>query len=159
MRLKALSPLSSALPTEAPVSLERLLARHVELQHTATRRQVATMATHTQCPNTKPRLQALSADDEETGAYRAEVKRKRRAPGASTDHAELHGPLLTRRATTLLPQKRGDLLVRDHFLKGLARSHALKCAPLDEHLGAIGYAIAVLVDSLARRSRASHGRA
>jgi len=79
VRLRAVSPLSSTLPTDAPVSLERLLARHVELQHTATRRQIATMAANTQCPNTKPRLQALSADDEETGEYRTEVKRKRRS--------------------------------------------------------------------------------
>jgi cytochrome P450/NADPH-cytochrome P450 reductase len=78
VRLRAVSPLSSTLPVDTPVALGRLLAHHVELQHTATRKQIATLAEHTQCPNTKPRLAALAADDEETGAYRTEVKRKRR---------------------------------------------------------------------------------
>jgi cytochrome P450/NADPH-cytochrome P450 reductase len=79
VRLHAVSPLSSTLPVDTPVALGRLLAHHVELQHTATRKQIATMAEHTQCPNTKPRLEALAADDEDTGAYRTEVKRKRRS--------------------------------------------------------------------------------
>jgi cytochrome P450/NADPH-cytochrome P450 reductase len=78
VRLRAVSPLSSTLPVDTPVALGRLLAHHVELQHTATRKQIATLAEHTQCPNTKPRLLALAADDDETGAYRTEVKRKRR---------------------------------------------------------------------------------
>jgi cytochrome P450 / NADPH-cytochrome P450 reductase len=67
------------LPVDTPVALGRLLAHHVELQHTATRKQIATMAEHTQCPNTKPRLLGLAADDEDAGAYRTEVKRKRRS--------------------------------------------------------------------------------
>ncbi len=78
VRLRAVSPLSSTLPVDTPVALGRLLAHHVELQHTATRKQIATLAEHTQCPNTKPHLLALTAGDDETGAYRTEVKRKRR---------------------------------------------------------------------------------
>ncbi|HEX3467008.1 MAG TPA: cytochrome P450 [Candidatus Elarobacter sp.] len=78
VRLRAVSPVSSTLPVDTPVALGRLLARHVELQHPATRKQIATMAEHTQCPDTKPRLLALAAGDEATGAYRTEVKRKRR---------------------------------------------------------------------------------
>ena len=39
----------------------------------------ATLAEHTQCPNTKPRLEALAADDTDTSPYRTEVKRKRRS--------------------------------------------------------------------------------
>ncbi|HEV2740201.1 MAG TPA: cytochrome P450 [Candidatus Elarobacter sp.] len=79
VRLSAASSRPAALPVDTPVSLERLLAHHVELQHPATRKQIATLAEHTQCPNTKPRLEALAADDTETSAYRTEVKRKRRS--------------------------------------------------------------------------------
>jgi cytochrome P450 / NADPH-cytochrome P450 reductase len=79
VRLSAASSRPAALPVDAPVPLERLLAHHVELQHPATRKQIATLAEHTQCPNTKPRLEALAADDTDASAYRAEVKRKRRS--------------------------------------------------------------------------------
>ncbi len=79
VRLSAASPRPATLPVETPVSLERLLAHHVELQHPATRKQIATLAEHTKCPNTKPRLEALAADDTDTSAYRTEVKRKRRS--------------------------------------------------------------------------------
>lgn len=79
VRLTPASSRPPALPVDTPVSLERLLAHHVELQHPATRKQIATLAEHTKCPNTKPRLEALTADDTDTSAYRAEVKRKRRS--------------------------------------------------------------------------------
>ena len=36
-----------------------LLADYVELQAVATRKQMQTMAEHTRCPMTKPKLQAL----------------------------------------------------------------------------------------------------
>jgi cytochrome P450/NADPH-cytochrome P450 reductase len=62
-----------------PVALERLLAHHVELQHTATRKQIAILAEHTQCPVTKPKLLALAADDADSDAYMTEIKRKRRS--------------------------------------------------------------------------------
>ena len=78
VQLRAVSPLSATLPVDAPISLGRLLSRYVELQHPATRKQIATLAEHTQCPNTKPALLALTADDDESGAYRTEIKRKRR---------------------------------------------------------------------------------
>ncbi|HZX69110.1 MAG TPA: flavodoxin domain-containing protein, partial [Candidatus Elarobacter sp.] len=79
VRLRALSPRASALPVDTPVSAVRLLARYVELQHTATRKQIETLAAHTQCPNTKPRLVALGEDDGEESVYKREVKRKRRS--------------------------------------------------------------------------------
>jgi cytochrome P450/NADPH-cytochrome P450 reductase len=79
VRLTPASSRPPALPVDTPVSLERLLAHHVELQHPATRKQIATLAENTKCPNTKPRLEALAADDTDTSAYRAEVKRKRRS--------------------------------------------------------------------------------
>lgn len=87
VRLRALSPRTTTLPVDRPVPVERLLAHYVDLGHTATRKQVATLAEHTQCPNTKPKLQALSAGDAESdmdagagaSGYISEVKRKRRS--------------------------------------------------------------------------------
>ncbi|MDB5070317.1 MAG: cytochrome [Candidatus Eremiobacteraeota bacterium] len=79
IRLRALSPRTTTLPVDRPVSVERLLAHYVELGHTATRKQVATLAEHTQCPNTKPKLLGLAADDADASAYISEVKRKRRS--------------------------------------------------------------------------------
>jgi cytochrome P450/NADPH-cytochrome P450 reductase len=79
VRLSAASSRPPSLPVDTPVSLERLLAHHVELQHPATRKQIAVLAEHTQCPNTKPRLAALAADDADSSAYMTDVKRKRRS--------------------------------------------------------------------------------
>jgi cytochrome P450/NADPH-cytochrome P450 reductase len=79
VRLRATSSRSASLPVDTPVALERLLAHHVELQHTATRKQIATLAEHTQCPITKPKLLALAAEDADSDAYMTEVKRKRRS--------------------------------------------------------------------------------
>jgi len=79
VRLSAASSRPPALPVDSPVSLARLLAHYVELQHPATRKQIATLAEQTKCPNTKPRLEALAADDTDTSPYRTEVKRKRRS--------------------------------------------------------------------------------
>lgn len=79
VRLRALSARTTTLPVGTPVAVERLLAHYVELQHTATRKQVAILAEHTQCPNTKPGLQALAAENPDSDTYLTEVKRKRRS--------------------------------------------------------------------------------
>ncbi|HEY0394852.1 MAG TPA: cytochrome P450 [Candidatus Elarobacter sp.] len=79
VRLRAAGARAAALPLDVPVAVDRLLAHYVELQHVATRKQVAILAEHTQCPNTKPKLLALAADEAESDAYRNEVKRKRRS--------------------------------------------------------------------------------
>ncbi len=79
VRLSAASSRPPSLPVDTPVSLARLLAHHVELQHPATRKQIATLAEHTECPNTRPRLEALAADEAESSAYITDVKRKRRS--------------------------------------------------------------------------------
>jgi len=79
VRLSAASSRPAALPVDTPVALARLLAHYVELQHPATRKQIATLAAHTQCPNTKPRLEALASDDTDASAYMTDVKRKRRS--------------------------------------------------------------------------------
>ncbi|HEY0615151.1 MAG TPA: cytochrome P450 [Candidatus Elarobacter sp.] len=79
VQLRALSPRAPALPVGTPVAVDRLLAHYVELQHTATRKQIEIMAQHTQCPNTRPRLQTLADDDGENSPYKTEVKRRRRS--------------------------------------------------------------------------------
>jgi cytochrome P450/NADPH-cytochrome P450 reductase len=61
------------LPVGAPLSVDKLLTDFVELQGVATRKQVETLAEHTRCPVTKPKLQAMAGED----AYRAEVYGKR----------------------------------------------------------------------------------
>ena len=61
------------LPVGVPVSISKLLTDFVELQGVATRKQIETLAEHTRCPVTKPKLQALAGED----SYRAEVYNKR----------------------------------------------------------------------------------
>jgi len=61
------------LPVGAPISISKLLTDFVELQSVATRKHVETLAEHTRCPVTQPKLQALAAE----GGYRAEVYGKR----------------------------------------------------------------------------------
>ncbi len=61
------------LPVGVTLSIAKLLTDFVELQQVATRKQIETLAEHTRCPVTRPKLQAL-LDDE---AYRAEVFNQR----------------------------------------------------------------------------------
>jgi cytochrome P450/NADPH-cytochrome P450 reductase len=69
----------ASLPLDVTLSVRRLLMHYVELQQVATRKQIATMAEHTQCPNSKPQLQKLAADDDDASAYKNEVKAKRKS--------------------------------------------------------------------------------
>src|SRR6185436_9274144 len=65
----------ASLPVDEAIAVHRLLSEFVELQHPATRKQIQTMAQHTRCPFTRPRLEALL--DEER--YRAEILAKRKS--------------------------------------------------------------------------------
>jgi cytochrome P450/NADPH-cytochrome P450 reductase len=65
----------AALPVGEAVATHRLLSDFVELQHPATRKQIQTMAQHTRCPFTRPKLEALL--DEER--FRAEILAKRKS--------------------------------------------------------------------------------
>ncbi len=68
------------LPVDKPMRLFFLLSDYVELQEVASRKQIQTMAQHTRCPHTRPRLEALSSDTEIAQAkYRHEVFAKRRS--------------------------------------------------------------------------------
>ncbi len=61
------------LPVGVAVSVSKLLTDFVELQSTATRKHVETLAEHTRCPVTKPKLQALAGEE----SYRAEIYGRR----------------------------------------------------------------------------------
>ncbi|MET8136509.1 cytochrome P450 [Streptomyces sp. NPDC006290] len=53
------------LPVGTPVTAGLLLSEFLELQDVATRSQIQTLAEYTQCPWTRPQLQAYTADTEE----------------------------------------------------------------------------------------------
>ncbi|MDI1284797.1 MAG: cytochrome P450 [Reyranella sp.] len=65
----------AALPVGEAISVHRLLSDFVELQLPATRKQIQTMAQHTRCPFTRPKLEALL--EEET--FRSEMLAKRKS--------------------------------------------------------------------------------
>ena len=60
------------LPTGAAVSAAKLLTDQVELQAVASRKDVSTLARYTECPKSKPALEALAGDD-----YKSAVQQKR----------------------------------------------------------------------------------
>ena len=65
----------ASLPVDEAIAVHRLLSDFVELQHPATRKQIQTMAQHTRCPFTRPKLEALLAEE----TFRAEVLAKRKS--------------------------------------------------------------------------------
>lgn len=68
------------LPTDQPIQVFRLLGDYVELQDVASRKQIETMAQHTRCPHTRPKLEALAVDgDSVTSKYRIDVFAKRKS--------------------------------------------------------------------------------
>jgi cytochrome P450/NADPH-cytochrome P450 reductase len=80
IRLKVAEGRRAQLPAGEPVSVGRLLTDFVELQQTATRKQIQIMADHTRCPVTKPKLLGLVGDDADAGErYRSEILAKRKS--------------------------------------------------------------------------------
>jgi cytochrome P450/NADPH-cytochrome P450 reductase len=80
VRLQAAPGRKTALPVDQVIAVDRLLGDYVELQDVATRKQIATLAAHTECPFTKPKLAALSgSDDASQATYKAEVLHKRKS--------------------------------------------------------------------------------
>ncbi|MEV6760044.1 cytochrome P450 [Streptomyces sp. NPDC051105] len=66
------------LPVGTPVTAGLLLTEFLELQDVATRTQVRILAQHTECPWTRPQLQAYTADTEEAEErYQNEILGKR----------------------------------------------------------------------------------
>lgn len=80
VRLQAQPGRKAALPVDEVIAVDRLLGDYVELQDVATRKQIAQLAAHTECPFTKPKLAALSGADETSAAlYKSEVLHKRKS--------------------------------------------------------------------------------
>ncbi|WP_406102802.1 cytochrome P450 [Streptomyces sp. NBC_01003] len=66
------------LPVGTPVTAGLLLTEFLELQDVATRSQIQTLAEHTECPWTRPQLQAYTADTAESEErYQTEILGKR----------------------------------------------------------------------------------
>jgi cytochrome P450/NADPH-cytochrome P450 reductase len=76
VRLHATGHRKTFLPAGQTIPVARLLGDYVELQDVATRKQIETLAAHTECPWTRPRLAALASD--ETG-YKDEVMARRKS--------------------------------------------------------------------------------
>lgn len=74
--LRAQDGRKGILPIDQPLQVFRLLGDYVELQDVASRKQIETMARHTRCPHTRPKLEALANDSEK---YRADVFTKRKS--------------------------------------------------------------------------------
>jgi cytochrome P450/NADPH-cytochrome P450 reductase len=72
IRIQASAGDHSQLPVDTPLSVHRLLAQILELQSVASRRDVAALARHTECPHSGPKLKALAEDD-----YKSKVQQKR----------------------------------------------------------------------------------
>jgi cytochrome P450 / NADPH-cytochrome P450 reductase len=74
IRLRRRGARKGFLPVDEAITVARLLGEQVELQEVATRKQIQSMAEHTECPFTRPKLQALGGDDESSaGRYREAV--------------------------------------------------------------------------------------
>ncbi|MEQ8858828.1 MAG: cytochrome P450 [Pseudomonadales bacterium] len=68
----------SPFPKDTAVSVRRLAEVYGELQNVASRKDVATLAAHTECPDTRAKLEALAAPAGNDGdAYRSEVLTRR----------------------------------------------------------------------------------
>ncbi|MEM9967892.1 MAG: cytochrome P450 [Pseudomonadota bacterium] len=72
LRITSSAQEHSQLPTDTPISINRLLSQMLELQSVASRRDVTTLARYTECPRSKPSLAALADAD-----YKANVQQKR----------------------------------------------------------------------------------
>ncbi|MFK7751545.1 MAG: bifunctional cytochrome P450/NADPH--P450 reductase [Sedimentitalea sp.] len=72
LRLRSSAAEHSQLPVGTAMSAARLLTDLVELQSPASRKDIATLARHTECPKSAPALQALAGD-----GYKGDVQQKR----------------------------------------------------------------------------------
>ncbi|MEL6966700.1 MAG: cytochrome P450 [Pseudomonadota bacterium] len=79
----------SQLPTGQPISLARLLGQYVELQAVASRKDMAVLARHTECPRTKPDIEALAGDHYREGVF----SKKRSALDILFEHPACELPL------------------------------------------------------------------
>ena len=76
IRLRLRPGRKSFVPVDQTIRLSRLLGDYVELQDVATRKQIESMALHTECPFTRPKLLALAGDE---GRYKDAVLASRKS--------------------------------------------------------------------------------
>ncbi|MGB0410636.1 MAG: bifunctional cytochrome P450/NADPH--P450 reductase [Pikeienuella sp.] len=69
IKLSANTDGHSQLPTGRPISVRRLLTEALELQTVASRKDVQALAHHTECPRSKPALEALAGDGYRDGVF------------------------------------------------------------------------------------------
>lgn len=80
IRLHKKTDRKSPLPVDEIITVSNLLKKYVELQDIATRKQIATLASYTQCPPEKQKLEALSGNDETSSTlYKTEVLEKHKS--------------------------------------------------------------------------------
>jgi cytochrome P450 / NADPH-cytochrome P450 reductase len=80
VRLKTTGGRHAPFPVDRPLPVRRILSDYVELQAVATRKQIETMAENTRCPKTKPELEKLAAEPQDSvDAYRTEIFIKRKS--------------------------------------------------------------------------------
>lgn len=80
IKINSASGMRSPFPSGSTFSVKRLAEKYGELQAVASRKDVALLATHTNCPHSKPQLEALAAPaSENNDLYRKEVFLKRKS--------------------------------------------------------------------------------
>lgn len=80
IRIESRSQMRGPFPSGSTFSVRRLAERYGELQAVATRKDISVLATHTHCPDSKPKLEALAAPEKDgVDLYRREVQAKRKS--------------------------------------------------------------------------------
>lgn len=78
LRIRQVGGRATHLPLDQAISVHELLSVYVELQDTATRKQLRALALATGCPYTRRELAKLAGDDEANDRYRTHVLEPRR---------------------------------------------------------------------------------
>ena len=80
IRIESRSQMRGPFPSGSTFSVRRLAERYGELQAVATRKDISVLASYTQCPDSKPKLEALAASEKDgVDLYRREVQAKRKS--------------------------------------------------------------------------------
>ena len=80
IRIESRSQMRGPFPSGSTFSVRRLAERYGELQAVATRKDISVLATHTHCPDSKPKLEALAAPEKDgVDLYRKEIQAKRKS--------------------------------------------------------------------------------
>ena len=80
IRIESRSQMRGPFPSGSTFSVRRLAERYGELQAVATRKDIAVLASYTQCPDSKAKLEAIAAPAKNgSDLYRSEVQAKRKS--------------------------------------------------------------------------------